>query len=42
MYVRKPFDSFEELELALKEHCKCNSTVFCINKIENVIVANLI
>ena len=42
MYVGTSFDSFEELELALKEHCEFNSIVICINKSENVTVTNII
>ena len=42
MYVEKSLDSFEELESELKEHCKFNSIVLCINKSENVTVANII
>ena len=42
MYVGTSFDSFEELVLALKEHCEFHSIVLCINKRENVTVANII
>ena len=42
MYVGKSFDSFEELESEFEKHCKFNSIVLCINKCENVTVANII